>query len=96
MPNRPYTEIRSTSRKDFLATPTVSGTRDPLFESDSSRRVHSLHSDLAALSRNTTLHLQETNLTYLHIELTVSPATWQPQLTATPEMVLGVTVSAEP
>ncbi len=94
MPNRPYTEITlDLAGKDFLATATVSGTRDPNYSNQTRLGEFTLF-DLTSqhLSRNTTLHLQETNLPYLHIELTVSPATGNRSFTATPEMVLGVTV----
>jgi hypothetical protein len=94
MPNRPYTEITlDLAGKDFLATATVSGTRDPNYSNQTRLGEFTLF-DLTSqhLSRNTTLHLQETNLPYLHIELAVSPATGNRNFTATPEMVLGVTV----
>lgn len=94
MPNRPYTEITlDLAGKDFLATATVSGTRDPNYSNQTRLGEFTLF-DLTSqhLSRNTTLHLQETNLPYLHIELAVSPATGNRSFAATPEMVLGVTV----
>jgi hypothetical protein len=94
MPNRPYTEITlDLAGQDFLATATVSGTHDPNYSNQSRLGEFTLF-DLTSqhLSRNTTLHLQETNLPYLHIELAVSPATGNRTLTATPEMVQGVTV----
>jgi len=94
MPNRPYTEITlDLAGKDFLATATVSGTRDPNYSNQTRLGEFTLF-DLTSqhLSRNTTLHLQETNLPYLHFELAVSPATGNRSFNATPEMVLGVTV----
>jgi Protein of unknown function (DUF3999) len=94
MPNRPYTEITlDLAGQDFLATATVSGTRDPNY-SNQTRLGEFTVFDLTSqhLSRNTTLHLQETSLPYLHIELAVSPATGNRTFTATPEMVQGVTV----
>jgi Protein of unknown function (DUF3999) len=94
MPNRPYTEIMlDLAGQDFLATATVSGTRDPNYSNQTRLGEFTLF-DLTSqhLSRNTTLHLQETNLPYLHIELAVSPATGNRSFAATPEMVLGVTV----
>jgi Protein of unknown function (DUF3999) len=94
MPNRPYTEITlDLAGQDFLATATVSGTRDPNYSNQTRLGEFTLF-DLTSqhLSRNTTLHLQETNLPYLHIELAVSPATGNRSFTATPEMVLGVSV----
>jgi hypothetical protein len=94
MPSRPYTEITlDLAGKDFLATATVSGTRDPNYSNQTRLGEFTLF-DLSSqhLSRNTTLHLQETNLPYLHIELAVSPATGNRSFTATPEMVQGVTV----
>ena len=94
MPNRPYTEITlDLAGQDFLATATVSGTRDPNYSNQTRLGEFTLF-DLTSqhLSRNTTLHLQETNLPFLHIELAVSPATGNRSFTATPEMVRGVTV----
>jgi len=94
MPNRPYTEITlDLAGQDFLATATVSGTRDPNY-SDQTRLAEFTLFDLTTqhLSRNTTLHLQETSLPYLHIELAVSPATGNRTFTVTPTMVEGVTV----
>src|SRR5260370_6364816 len=94
MPNRPYTEITlDLAGKDFLATATVSGTRDPNYSNQTRLGEFTLF-DLTSqhLSRDTTLHLQETNLPYLHIELAVSPATRNRSFTATPQMVLAVTV----
>ena len=98
MPNRPYTEITlDLAGQDFLATATVSGTRDPNYSNQTRLGEFTLF-DLTSqhLSRNTTLHLQETNLPYLHIELAVSPATGNRSFTATPEMVLRRYRSAEP
>jgi hypothetical protein len=94
MPNRPYTEIAlDLAGKDFLATATVSGTRDPDYSNQTRLGEFTLF-DLTSqrLSRNTTLHLQETNLPYLHIELAISAATGNRSFVATPEMVQGVTV----
>ncbi|HEX4576545.1 MAG TPA: DUF3999 family protein [Edaphobacter sp.] len=94
MPNRPYTEITlDLAGKDFLATARVSGTRDPNYSNQTRLGEFTLF-DLTSqhLSRNTTLPLQEASLPYLHFELAVSPATANRAFTATPEMVLGVTV----
>jgi hypothetical protein len=94
MPNRPYTEITlDLAGQDFLATATVSGTRDPNYSNQTRLGEFTLF-DLTSqhLSRNTTLHLQEASLPYLHIELAVSPATGNRTFIATPEMVQGVTV----
>jgi hypothetical protein len=98
MPNRPYTDVTlNLAGQDFLATATVSGTRDPNYSNQTSLGDFTLF-DLTTqhLSRSTTLHLQETNLPYLHIELAVSPAPGAHTFTTTPQtlqqMVLGVTV----
>lgn len=94
MPNRPYTEITlDLAGQDFLATATVSGTRDPNY-SNQTRLGEFTVFDLTSqhLSRNTTLHLQETNLPYLHVELAVSPASGNRTFNVTPERVRGVTV----
>jgi hypothetical protein len=98
MPNRPYTDVTlNLAGQDFLATATVSGTHDPNYSNQTSLGDFTLF-DLTTqhLSRSTTLHLQETNLPYLHIELAVSPAPGAHTFTTTPQtlqqMVLGVTV----
>jgi Protein of unknown function (DUF3999) len=94
MPNRPYTEITlDLAGQDFLATATVSGTRDPNYANQTRLGEFTLF-DLTSqhLSRNTTMHLQETDLPYLHIELAVSPATGNRSFVVKPEMVQGVTV----
>lgn len=94
MPNRPYTEITlDLAGQDFLATATVSGTRYPNYSNQTRLGEFTLF-DLTSqhLSRNTTIHLQETSLPYLHIELALSPATGNRSFNATPEMVRGVTV----
>jgi hypothetical protein len=94
MPNRPYTDVNlNLDGHDFLATATVSGTRDPNYANQTSLGQFTLF-DLTTqhLSRSTTLHLQETNLPYLHIELAVSPAPGTHPFTPSPQMVLGVTV----
>jgi len=94
MPSRPYTEITlDLAGQDFLATATVSGTHDPNYSNQTRLGEFTLF-DLTSqhLSRNTIIHLQETSLPYLHIELAVSPATGNRTFIAKPEMVEGVTV----
>jgi hypothetical protein len=94
MPNRPYTDVNlNLAGQDFLATATVSGTRYPNYSNQTSLGDFTLF-DLTTqhLSRSTTLHLEETNLPYLHIELAVSPAPGARPFTATPQMVLGISV----
>ena len=80
MPNRSYTEITlDLAGQDFLATATVSGTRDPNYSNQTRLGEFTLF-DLTSqhLSRNTTLHLQETSLPYLHIELAALSGARQP------------------
>jgi len=98
MPNRPYTEIDlDLAGHDFLATATVSGTGDPNYANQTHLGDFTLF-DLTTqhLSRNTTIHLQETSLPYLHMELVISPAAGAGNTSPTPEalqkMVQGVTV----
>jgi hypothetical protein len=98
MPNRPYTElILDLAGQDFLATATVSGTRDPNYANQTTLGEFTLF-DLTSqhLSRSTTIHLQETSLPYLHIELAVSPAAGTHALNTSPQalqkMVQGITV----
>jgi hypothetical protein len=94
MPDRPYTEITlDLTAKNFLATAKVSGTRDPQYSNQTKLGEFTLF-DLTSqhLSRNTTVHLQETNLPYLHIELSISPAAGERESNWRPEIVQGVTV----
>jgi hypothetical protein len=94
MPNRPYTDVTlNLAGQDFIATATVSGTRDPNYSNQTSLGDFTLF-DLTTqhLSRSTTLHLQETTLPYLHVELAISPAPGAHTFAASPQMVLGVTV----
>jgi len=96
MPRRRYTDvILDLDARNFIATATVSGTRDPNYSHQTQLGDFTLF-DLATqhLSRSTTLPLQETDLPYLHIELNVS--TVPPAAPLTPQtllrMVRGVTV----
>jgi hypothetical protein len=94
MPNRSYTEIVvDLAAHDFLATATVSGTRDPNYSNQTQLGEFTLF-DLTSqhLSRNTTIHLQETSLPYLHIELAVAAAAGARNTMVTPDMVRGVGV----
>lgn len=94
MPNRPYTEIvLNLAGRDFLAAATVSGTRDPNYSNQTRLGEFTLF-DLTSqhLSRNTTIHLQETSLPYVHIELAISAAAGARSLAAKPEIVRGVSV----
>jgi hypothetical protein len=94
MPTRSYTEIvLDLAGQNFLATATVSGTRDPDYSNQTQLGEFTLF-DLTSqhLSRNTTIHLQETSLPYLHIELAVSAAAGARNFTVTPDMVRGVAV----
>jgi hypothetical protein len=95
MPNRPYTDVTlNLTGQDFIATATVSGTRDPNYSNQTHLGDFTLF-DLTTqhLSRSTTLHLQETDLPYLHVELDITPAPGSTQaFTPTPQMVSAVTV----
>jgi hypothetical protein len=98
MPNRPYTELTlDLAGQDYLAVATVSGTRDPNYANQTHLGEFTLF-DLTTqrLSRNTTIHMQETTLPYLHVELAVSPAAGTYTLDTSPQalqkMVQGVTV----
>jgi len=98
MPNRPYTELTlDLAGHDFIATAKVSGTRDPNYANQTSLGEFTLF-DLTTqhLSRSTTIHLQETNLPYLYIELAVTPAAGTHALDTSPQalqkMVQAVTV----
>jgi hypothetical protein len=96
MPRRPYTDVvLNLAGHNFLATATVSGTRDSSYANQTHLGDFTLF-DLTSqhLSRSTTLPLQETDLPYLHIELVVAPvpatAPLPPQ--ALLRMLQGVTV----
>jgi hypothetical protein len=98
MPNRPYTEIDlDLAGHDFLATATVSGTRNPDYSNQINLGEFTLF-DLTSqhLSRNTIIHLQETDLPYLHVELALTPAASANTASTSPEalqkMVVGVSV----
>jgi hypothetical protein len=94
MPSRPYTEVAlDLAGKDYLATAIVSGTTDPHSAASTHLGEFTLF-DLTGqhLSRNNTLHLQESSFPYLHIELTASPAPGNRSFTATPQMVEGATI----
>jgi hypothetical protein len=94
MPHRPYTEITfDLAGHDFIATATISGTHDPNYSNQTKLGEFTLF-DLTSqhLSRNTTIHMQETSLPYLHVELAVSPAAGAGNIRPDPEIVQGVTV----
>lgn len=94
MPSRPYTDINlNLAGQDFLATATVSGTRDPGYANPTQLGEFTLF-DLTSqhLSRSTTLQLQETDLPFLHIELALTPAPGNRAFDPTPQMVQSVTV----
>ncbi|MCL2659968.1 MAG: hypothetical protein FWD64_05565, partial [Acidobacteriaceae bacterium] len=94
MPARPYTEVTlDLDGQDFLATATVwgkSGSNAP----QATRLGEFTLFDLTSqrLARNTTLAFQESTFPYLHVEMTVSPATAASAFRATPQMVNGATV----
>ncbi len=94
MPPRPYTDVMlRLDGRNFLATATVSGASTPNAASWTRLGEFTLF-DLSSqhLSRSTTLHLQESNFPYLHVELTVSEASADRSLKPTPQMVQGATV----
>jgi Protein of unknown function (DUF3999) len=97
MPARPYTDaILDLAGQDFLATATVSGTRDPNYANQTHLGDFTLF-DLTSqhLSRSTTLHLQETNLPYLHIELSLASAPNTEISTATPQHLSSQHLSSQ-
>ncbi len=94
MPHRPYTDVTlDLAGQDFIAAATVSGTHDPNYANQTNLGEFTLF-DLTSqhLSRSTTLHLQESNFPFVHIELAVSPAPGGRSFTPTMEMVKGITV----
>ena len=94
MPARPYTEVTlDLTGKDYLATAIVSGASDLHATASTSIGEFTLF-DLTTqhLSRNTTLHLQESSFPYLHIELTASPAPGNNTFAVTTQMVEGATI----
>jgi hypothetical protein len=94
MTDRPYTEVNlDLAGKDYLATATVMGLDTPQSSKATQLGEFTLF-DLTSqhLSRNTTLHLQESSFPYLHIVLAVSPAPGTHGFAATPAMVKGATI----
>lgn len=94
MPNRRYTDVNlDLAGQNYLATATVTGTDDPQ-SSKTTRLGEFTLFDLTAqhLSRNTTLHLQESSFPYLHIVLSASPAPGTHGFVATPAIVKGTAV----
>jgi hypothetical protein len=93
MPARPYTDVAlDIAGKDFLATATVSG-GNTVGEAGTRLGEFTLF-DLSSqrLSRNTTLHLQESSFRYLHVAMTASPAPGSVPLVVGPQMVQGAMV----
>jgi hypothetical protein len=94
MPNRPYTDvILDLAGQDYLATATVSGQTAP--EAATSTHLGDfMLFDLTAqhLSHSTTLHLQESNFPYLHVELAVSAAPGAAVSMPSPQMVRGAII----
>ena len=94
MPNRAYTDVvLDLAGRDFLATARVSGSAAPGAIAATDLGAFTLF-DLTAqhLSRNTTLHLQESSFRYLHVELAVSAAPGASGFALTPQMVQRATV----
>jgi len=94
MPSRPYTDVDlNLAGHDFIATAKVSGTRDPSYANQTQLGEFTLF-DLTSqhLSRSTILHLQETDLPYLHVELELTAAPGNRTFNPTPQMVQGATV----
>jgi hypothetical protein len=93
MPGRAYTDVAlDLGGKDFLATATVAG-MNSLGDAGTRLGEFTLF-DLSSqrLSRNTTLHLQESSFQYLHVSMTASPAPGAVEFAVGPQMVLGATV----
>jgi hypothetical protein len=93
MPGRAYTDVAlDLGGKDFLATATVSG-MNSLGDGGTRLGEFTLF-DLSSqrLSRNTTLHLQESSFRYLHVSMTASAAPGAAGLTVGPQMVRGAMV----
>ncbi len=93
MPARPYTDVQlDLDAHDFVASADVSGTNRA---GEPPTRLGSFTLfDLTAqqLSRNTILHLQESNFRSLHVTLSMSPAQGAEPLLETPSIVKGATV----
>jgi hypothetical protein len=94
MPARPYTDVTlDLSGRDFLATAVVSG-KNSLNSTTSTKLGEFTLFDLSSqrLSRSSTISLQESTFPFLHVELTVSPASADRPFKATPQMVRGAVV----
>ncbi|WP_213804612.1 DUF3999 family protein [Granulicella sp. dw_53] len=93
MPSRSYTDVvLDLTGKDYLATASVTGGDSP--DTTPTKLGEFTLFDLTSqhLSHTTTLHLQESNLRFLHVVLTASPAPGTVGFTASPQMVQGATV----
>ncbi len=93
MPSRPYTDVTlDLSAHDFVAGAEVSGTNHP---GDKPTRLGTFTLfDLGEqhLSRNTTLHLQESTFRTLHIEVSMGATPGMKPSAVTPDMIEGATV----
>ncbi|WP_263383859.1 DUF3999 domain-containing protein [Granulicella arctica] len=93
MPDRPYTDVTlNLDAHNFIAAAEVSGTNHP-GETPTRLGTFTLF-DLTAqrLSRSTTLHLQESRFSTLHIELSVSSVAGGEANVPGPSMVTGAAV----
>jgi hypothetical protein len=94
MPDRAYTDVvLDLAGQDYLAAATVSGGAGPGAAAATYLGEFTLF-DLTTqhLSRSTTLHLQESNFRYLHVQLAVSPLPGGSGFKPAPQMVRGATV----
>ncbi|HEU5340320.1 DUF3999 family protein [Edaphobacter sp.] len=93
MPQRPYTEVAlDLSGQDYIATATVSGSTTQGGAATALGQFTLFDLTSQHLSRNSTLHLQESTFPWLHVVLAASPAPGTRGFKATPQMVLGATV----
>jgi hypothetical protein len=93
MPNRPYTDVvLDLAGKDYIATATVSGMTAPDATGTSLGEFTLFDLTTQHLSRSTTIHLQESNFPYLHVELTASAAPGTHGFRVEPQMVRGASV----
>lgn len=94
MPERPYTNVMlDLAGRDFVATATITGVDAPGATGGTRLGEFTLF-DLTSqhLSRSTSIPLEESSFSYLHVELTVSPAPGAAPARFTSEMVLGARV----
>ncbi|GGA66573.1 hypothetical protein GCM10011507_17610 [Edaphobacter acidisoli] len=93
MPPRPYTEVMlDLAGQDYIATASVSGSNSPGAAATNLGEFTLFDLTSQHLSRNKTLHLQESTFPWLHVVLTASPAPGTHDFRLDPKIVRGASV----